>query len=46
MASTTFVTGTTITLANPNGVAETVVATVINESWYPVPDSFMDIFSS
>src|ERR1700693_66696 len=40
------VTPTTLILANPNGVAETTEAFAINHSWYPIPDSFMDIFNN
>lgn len=40
------VTGTTLVLANPSGVSETKAATVINESWYPIPDSYSDIFNN
>lgn len=42
------VTGTTLTLANPGGVAETpaTAAQIVNESWEPVPDAFVDIYNN
>lgn len=39
-------TGSTLTLANPAGVAETVTASAINQSWAPIPDHFMSIFNN
>lgn len=33
-------------LVNPDAIPEFVSAYAINESWYPVPDSFMDIFNN
>jgi len=39
-------TGTTLTVANAAGVAESHTATVINESWAPIPDSFIDVFNT
>lgn len=35
-----------IILANPNAITETAAATTINISWFPIPDSFMDIFNN
>lgn len=40
------VTPLALTLENPNGVAQTGTATVVNESWYPIPDSFSDIYNN
>jgi len=37
---------TTLVVANSAGVAETHSATAINESWFPIPDSFMDIYNN
>lgn len=39
-------TGTILTVANPGGVAVTAAGTAVNEGWFPVPDSFMDIFNN
>jgi hypothetical protein len=35
-----------LTLANAAGVAETRAAMTINQSWYPIPDYFSDVFNS
>jgi hypothetical protein len=40
------VSATSLVLANSNGIAESNPATAVNESWYPIPDSFMDIFNN
>lgn len=37
---------TTLVVANAVGTAESKAATAINDSWYPVPDSFMDIYNN
>ena len=37
---------TTLVLANASGTSETHAATAVNLSWYPIPDSFMDIFNN
>lgn len=39
-------TATTLILANSAGVAETIAATAVNESWAPIPDAFIDIFNT
>ena len=33
-------------LANPNAVTDDASATGINIDWYPIPDSFMDVFNN
>lgn len=40
------VTPTTLTLLNPGGVLEVISATVINGSWYPIPDQYSDIYNN
>ena len=36
---------TTLVVANPNGVAETIAAYAVNASWYPIPDYYSDIYN-
>ena len=40
------VTATTLTVANSGGTSETATAYAVNESWAPIPDSFIDIFNT
>lgn len=40
------VTGTSLVLVNPNGAADTAAASIVNESWAPIPDTFVDIFNT
>lgn len=40
------VTPTILTLANPNGIAEVAQATAVNSSWFPIPDSYSDIYNN
>lgn len=37
---------TYLILANPAAVNDTHAATAINESWFPIPDHFMEIFNN
>jgi hypothetical protein len=43
------VTPTQLVLANPNGIAEIpppLAGTAINSSWFPIPDSYQDVYAN
>ena len=40
------ITSTYVILNNPNAVTDVASATMVNIDWFPIPDSFMDVFNN